>query len=124
MKVKRGEIYGADFSGINCRGSEQMKNERPVVIISNDKANMNDKCDIVMVCLMSTNVEKMNVTHCQLKERDYKMNHLDKPCKVMTEHIRTISKQRLSYYKGKLSPETMEEVNNKIQLATGIFDFL
>ena len=119
--MKRGEIYIADFTGEECVGCEQTKSFRPVIIISPNKANRNKRCDIVTVALISSQVESLNVTHTLITGDKCR---LKKQSKIMLEHIRTISKQRLISYMGQVDHETIKDMDSKIQLATGIFDFI
>lgn len=121
MLVHRGEIYLVNFGETEYIGREQTKNIRPAIIISNDKANTNPNNDLVMVALLSSSMGKMNITHMPVT---METTTLSKPSKIMTEHIRSIDKARLITYKGRLRKDKMAELDDRIQIATGIFDFL
>lgn len=122
MIVERGEIFLVNFGDSEHIGREQAKNIRPAVIISNDIANKNIKNDLIMVALISSSsMDKIRVTHLEIPMGT---TSLDRPSKIMTEHIRSIDKARLITYKGRLTNDKISEMDAKIQLATGIFDFL
>ena len=92
----RGEIYYTDFGdGV---GSEQ-KGYRPAVIISNDIGNRNSTT-VIVAAITSQRPDKADLpTHVYVGTKTGLVN----PSIILLEQIRTISKDRLDDYVGKLS---------------------
>lgn len=87
---RRGQIYIASL-GREVIGSEQA-GKRPVLIIQNDIGNKYSST--MVVAMISTKIpRKKQRTHVLLKKDDYE--GLDKDCVIMTEQIKTISKERI-----------------------------
>lgn len=88
-KLKPGEIYWAkNIPTVNRYGVTCYKN-RPVVVITN-KLGL-EKSGIVSVIPLSSHVEKMGKTHCNVLVGDL----LPKRSATMTEQISTISQEQL-----------------------------
>lgn len=125
MIVHRRELYYIDFGDSEVVGSEYAKSERPGLIISNDIGNENDNNDVVMVALLSSShLEHITCTQYLIPRNRLIAPYNKKSSKVMIEHIRSISKQRLREKIGELTEKDMEIINDKIMLTTGIFDFM
>lgn len=87
---KRGQIYIASL-GRDIVGSEQA-GKRPVLIIQNDIGNKYSTT--MIVAMISTKIpRKKQRTHVFLSKDEYE--GLDKDCVIMTEQIKTISKERI-----------------------------
>lgn len=108
-RTKRGEIYWADLRG--HEGSEEGK-YRPVLIIQNDRGNMNSQTTIIAP--ITTHSRKF-ITHvyCQNQSLDYRSQ-------VLLEQIRTIDKDRIDGYICTLSPKVMTEVDEKIRISLAL----
>lgn len=108
--MKRGEIYFADlFNSIGC----EERGRRPVIVISNDKANQYS--NVITIAPISSSITKKKLpTHVKIFHRKLRSTSF-----VMTEQIRTIDKKRLITKVGKVNKKSMIKINNaiKIQLA-------
>ena len=97
-KICRGEMYYADLDPVV--GSEQ-GGVRPVLIIQNDMGNLYSPT-IIVAALSGKVSEKSNLpTHAGLKEESL----------VLLEQIRTLDKQRLRDYIGKLDKTDMGQID-------------
>ena len=114
---KRGEIYIATL-GRDVLGSEQA-GKRPVLIIQNDVGNKYSPT-LVVVMLSTKMPKKCLCTHVYLNKEEY--IGLNQNCIVMTEQIKTISKERLEvpFPVAKLDRKAMSKVENAILVSLGI----
>jgi len=100
----RGDMYYADLGrGI---GSEQ-EGYRPVVIIQNNKGNKHSPTVIVAAISSKVGIKPKLPTH-------YFINAecgLERPSIVLLEQIRTLDKQRLTKYIGRLTKEHIQGMN-------------
>jgi len=103
--VKQGEIWYANLNPI--KGQEQ-SGVRPVVIISGNL--LNSYLNIVICCPLTTKIKnyKGNVVL-----QPNATNKLKQASEILTFHIRSISKQRLTKKVGEISSSEM----NKIKLS-------
>lgn len=108
----RGEIYYAHLTG--TIGSEQ-SGYRPVVIIQNDIGNRFSPTVIVAPISSKVGIKAKLPTHCYIGEE-----LLSCPSIIMTEQLRTLDKQRLADYVGKLSQEDMRNLNSALSISTGL----
>lgn len=114
---KRGQIYIASL-GRDAVGSEQC-GKRPVLIIQNDIGNKYSPT--MVVAMLSTKMpRKHQRTHVHLKKDE--CIGLDKDCVVMTEQLKTISKERIEIKSpiATISSADMKAVENAILLSIGI----
>ena len=110
-EIKRNEVYYADLSPV--RGSEQ-GGIRPVLIIQNDIGNKHSPTTIV-AAITSRQTKAKLPTHV-----DVSVEGLTKDSIVLLEQIRTIDKNRLTDYVGRLDKETMGKVDRAIVISFGI----
>lgn len=96
MKIKRGDIYYCTLNGI---GSVQ-KNNRPCVVISNNKANQYSP--VVTVAPITSKKKNKLPTHVMIE--------LSVLSCVMLEQITTIDKSQIFDYIGSCSPELMDQI--------------
>ncbi|MBD5153445.1 MAG: type II toxin-antitoxin system PemK/MazF family toxin [Oscillibacter sp.] len=100
----RGDMYYADLGrGV---GSEQ-EGYRPVVIIQNNKGNKHSPTVIVAAISSKVGIKPKLPTH-------YFINAecgLERPSIVLMEQIRTLDKQRLTKYIGRLTKEHIQGMN-------------
>ena len=115
MNIKRGDIYYADLSPVI--GSEQ-GGLRPVLIVQNDVGNRYSPT--VIAAAITSKMSKTKLP-----------THIDSPCQnaglskdsvVLLEQVRTIDKQRLKEKMGHLDRNTMNNVDNAIQVSFGLTD--
>ena len=110
----RGEIYYAHLTG--TIGSEQ-SGYRPVIIIQNDIGNRFSPTVIVAPISSKVGIKAKLPTHCYIGEE-----LLSCPSIIMTEQLRTLDKQRLADYVGKLCVEDMRNLNSALSVSIGLKD--
>lgn len=100
--MKQGEIWYANLNP--SEGSEQA-GLRPVVIISGNLLNAH--LSVVIACPLTTQIKnyKGNVV---LQPNE--INLLEKPSEILTFHVRSISKNRLTKRVGALSQQELKAV--------------
>ncbi len=113
MNIKRGDIFYADLSPVV--GSEQ-GGLRPVLIVQNDVGNRYSPT--VIAAAITSKMSKARLpTHIDVPRVDA---GLAKDSIILLEQIRTIDKKRLKEKMGHLDEETMNSVNNAIQVSFGL----
>lgn len=116
MIVKRGDVFYADLSPVV--GSEQ-GGVRPVLVIQNDIGNRFSPT--VIVAAITAQIQKAKLpTHVEI---DAKSHGLERDSVILLEQIRTIDKQRLTDKITHLDEETMQRVNEALQISLGLIDF-
>ena len=97
------------------QGSEQ-GGTRPVLVLQNDDGNF--YCSTLIVAPLSSKLKKLDLpTHVLLQRgRGLRLTSI-----VEVEQIRTIDKQRILDYIGKLSHEQMEKVDHAIHVSLGLY---
>ena len=115
MNIKRGDIYYADLSPVV--GSEQ-GGLRPVLIVQNDVGNRYSPT--VIAAAITSRMSKAKLpTHIDI------MGHhagLSRDSVILLEQIRTLDKRRLKEKMGHLDEDTMNSVNNAIEVSFGLSD--
>lgn len=105
----RGDIYYADLTPVI--GSEQ-DGIRPVLIVQNDIGNAHSPT--VIIAPITTQC-KMNLpTHVFIN------SILKFPSIVLLEQLRTIDKQRILEFAGRLDEKQMQEVNKKMSISLAL----
>lgn len=97
--MKQSEIWDVNFNP--TKGKEQ-RSIRPAVILSGDL--MNDNYDLVIVCPLTSKIKNLRGN---LVLSPTKKNGLKKKSEVLTFHIKSISKERLTRLRGKISKEEL-----------------
>lgn len=110
-EIQRGEIYHADLNPIF--GSEQ-GGYRPVLVIQNNRGNRYSPT--VIIAAITSRPKTKLPTHVLVSG----IKGLEKDSFVLLEQIRTLDKQRLNNYVGKLNREQMLKVDKALQSSTGI----
>lgn len=111
--VRRGEIYYADLSPVV--GSEQ-GGMRPVLIIQNNVGN--HYSPTVIVAAITAKIQKAKMpTHVEISAEEF---DLEKDSVVLLEQIRTIDKQRLKEKVTQLDQDTMEKINEALEISVGL----
>ena len=112
VNVHRGDIYYADLNPV-C-GSEQ-GGKRPVVVIQNDMGNTH--APTLIVATITTKADKRKFpTHYLVKENAA----FDEPSTIMLEQLRTIDKNRVLGYLGKIPPKEMLNVDKALMLSLAL----
>lgn len=110
--IKRGSLFYADLNPVI--GSEQ-NGIRPVLVIQNKKGNYHSPT--VIVAPLSSNLEKADLpTH--YKVRAYA--GLREESLVLLEQMRTIDRERMFAYIGRLDQEDMEQIDDCIAVCFGL----
>lgn len=104
---KRGEIWWVNFDPAI---GQEIKKERPAVIISNDISNKFLKR--FQVIPISNQVDK-------LYPSEARVNVSGKPCKAMADQITTVSELRFVNKVGQVSIQEMIEIEKVVQLQLG-----
>lgn len=113
MTVKRGEIYYADLSPVV--GSEQ-GGIRPVLIVQNDVGNKHSPT--VIAAAITSKQEKSKLpTHISVQASTC---GLAKDSVVLLEQVRTLDKRRLKERMGELDVNSMQQVNDALQVSLGL----
>lgn len=108
---RRGDIYYANLSPV--MGSEQ-GGMRPVVIVQNEKGNRFSKT--IIVAPISTRMSKPPLpTHVLLPDA-----MMERCSMVLLEQIRTIDKQRLGKWMGRVDPIVMSYIDQALRVSLGI----
>ena len=109
----RGDMYYADLGrGI---GSEQ-EGYRPVVIIQNNKGNKHSPTVIVAAISSRVGIKPKLPTH-------YFINAecgLERPSIVLMEQVRTLDKQRLTKYIGRLTNEHIQGMDHALAVSVDL----
>ncbi|PPA70547.1 type II toxin-antitoxin system PemK/MazF family toxin [Jeotgalibacillus proteolyticus] len=115
MNVKRGDVFFADLSPVV--GSEQ-GGVRPVLIIQNDIGNRFSPT--VVVAAITAQIQKAKLpTHVEISS---KRNGFERDSVILLEQIRTLDKQRLTDKITHLDDETMDKVDEALQISLGLVD--
>lgn len=119
-QIQRGDVFTANLNSVESKaicGSEQ-GGKRPVVILQNNMGNKYSPT--VVVALVTSRMTKKKLpTHVEVKAGE---GGLDKDSVVLLEQIKTIDKQRLSTYRGRISEETMKTIDNATKVSMGLDD--
>ena len=108
---KRGEVWLVNWNP--ARGSEQA-GRRPALVIQNDIGNEKAPTTIVAAISSSVRVYPMNV---QINPPEGGLNY---PSIIKTSQILTISKERLEKRLGRISRDSMDEVDKAIKLSLAL----
>lgn len=112
---KRGEVYLVDFDP--TVGSEIQKT-RPALVLQNDVSNQYSP--VTIVAAITSQFDQTlypNEVLIQAPEGGLTNNSV-----VLLNQIRSIDKKRLIKRLGTLTGETMEQVNQAIQISLGLID--
>jgi mRNA interferase MazF len=108
----RGEVWYAHFDPVV--GHEQ-GGERPCLVISDDRFN-HSRANLVIV-LPITRTSRSIATHVRV---DPPEGGLKAVCFIKCEDVRSISKQRLQSRWGRVSPQTMNTVEDHLRILMGL----
>jgi mRNA interferase MazF len=95
MDLNKGDIVGIN---LNPKKGDEVGKVRPCIIISDNESNQ--ILDTIIVVPLSTQlIDNMSPYRLRLKKRD----QLDKDSDILINHIRTISKKRVTSPIGKIT---------------------
>lgn len=117
VEIMRGDIFFADLGDDNIVGSEQ-RGQRPVLIIQNNTGNKFSPT--IQVAVITSQLSKAKLP-----------THVEVGCSqgllvdsvILTEQIKTIDKQRLTTYIGKLDTKTLRKVNRAIAISLSVGEY-
>ena len=112
-KIRRGDIYYADLNPVI--GSEQ-GGRRPVLIISNDTGNRHSPTVIIAAITGFEHTTAKLPTHTIVRD----IKGLEKNSIVLLEQIRTIDKQRLENYLGRLPESIMPKIDRSLAISVDL----
>jgi mRNA interferase MazF len=112
QRFRRGDIWTVDFEPVV--GSEQGK-ARPAVIIQNDIGNHYSPV-LIVAALTSGETARYDV-QVEVKEPEGGLRHNSL---VLLNQIRTIDKKRVGRFWGRLSTQTMRQVDEAIKISLGL----
>jgi mRNA interferase MazF len=107
-QMKRGEVW---LVSLDPAIGHEMKKARPAVIIQNDLGNKHSPTTIVAP------ITSQHLAEVYPFEVPFE---LDKPSKVLLNHIRTVDKQRLLKKVGVVDASTMRLVDAAIKVSLGL----
>lgn len=113
-KINRGDLYYANLEDKEAIGSEQT-GIRPVVILQNNWGNFYSPT--VIIAPITSKQKAKLPTHILLKKSK---DRLEKDSIILAEQIKTIDKERLKCYTGKLNIEEIKKLDNALIIALGI----
>lgn len=112
LPLKRGEIWYACLDPVI--GSEQ-GGTRPVLILQNDKGNMFSPTVVVAAITGKTEKKRGMPIHIPIS-----CPGLKKESVVLLEQVRTLDRQRIDRYVGKLNCEDLRKVSDALRISLGI----
>jgi mRNA interferase MazF len=112
QRFQRGDVWTVNLEPVV--GSEQGK-ARPAVIIQNDIGNQYSPV-LIVAAIASGETARYDV-QVEVKVPEGGLHH---DSLVLLNQIRTVDKQRLGRYWGRLSPETMRRVDRAIEISLGL----
>lgn len=90
-----------------------------MLVIQNDIGNRFSPT--VIIAAITAQIQKAKLpTHVEI---DAETHHFDRDSVILLEQIRTIDKQRLTDKITHLDDETMNKVNDALQISVGLIDF-
>ena len=112
VQPARGEIWYVNLSP--TRGHEQA-GHRPALVVSVDTFNQSP-ADLVVVAPLTTRDRNIPL-HVRVEPPE---GGLKKHSVIRCDNIRSVSNQRLGKRLGKVSPETMAEVEDRLRILLGL----
>lgn len=109
-EYRRGDIYLADLSPF-C-GSEQ-GGVRPVVVIQNNTGNKHAPTLVVATITAKTRKKTKQPTHYLIRNNPA----LSRPSLVLLEQLRTIDKQRIIKYLGRVNRKEMRGIDTALRVS-------
>lgn len=119
MNCKRGDIYYVNLGEKKGQGCIQ-SGVRPVVVISNNKAN--EHSQTITVVPLTSRVEKKKYlpTHVQIPLEG--AEGLLKPSMALGEQVMPLDKRELAEYVGEVTDESvMDQITVAVQIQIGVF---
>ncbi len=112
QQFRRGEVWTVDLEPVV--GSEQGK-ARPALVIQNDIGNQYSP--VLIVAAISSGEYARYDVQVEVKAPEAGLHH---DSLVLLNQIRTIDKRRVGRYWGRLSSQTMRQVDRAIEISLGL----
>lgn len=113
-EIKRGEVYYANLAPVI--GSEQHGENRPVIVIQNNRGNTHSPT-IIVAPITSKGWRKQKLpTHVRLNGTGI----LADTSIALLEQIKTIDRSRIGSYIGTLNEESMCHLNKALAVSVGL----
>lgn len=110
--IRRGDIFLVDLEPV--RGSEQGK-VRPALVVQNDVGNQYSPT-VIVAAITSVTHPQFNVNVLiKAPEGGLKNDSL-----ILLNQIRTVDRSRLGRYWGRVSAQTMAQVDDAIKISLGL----
>ena len=108
----RGEIWEVD---LNLTVGREQSGRRPVLIVSDNALNNSPRGLVVVIPITAT--DRRFPTHILVTPPD---GGLTKPSVIMTEQVRSVSKDRLGRRYGVVTQATMSQVDRILRIVLGL----
>lgn len=118
MKINRGDILYANL-GRQYHGSMQ-GGMRPVVVISNNKANKHST--VITVVPLSTKIYKKRSLPTHVFISVQKVKGLNQPSIALCEQIMALNLNQIVEFMGKVDEDTLDQITNAVQVQVGVYD--
>lgn len=118
MKIRRGDILYADL-GVQYQGSMQ-GGMRPVVVVSNNKANKNSP--VITVVPLTTKIYKKRNLPTHVFISAYKAEGLDQHSIALCEQVTALNFDRIIDHMGKVDEVTLDRITEGVQVQVGVYD--
>lgn len=109
--MRRGDVYDARLDPVE--GSEQA-GRRPVVIVSRNAISTHLPIAIVVPCTSYRTGRRLYASHVLLRSPD---GGLSEDSVALAEQVRTVSKGRLTRYRGAISPDALRQIDRALLIA-------
>ena len=113
VRFKRGQIWWYKNGGTPDGDTYIQGKTRPVIIISNDLANMHSNC--LLAIPVTTQIKKDMPTHTQ-----FRMNGNN--CTALAENLMSVNTPKLVEYIGAVDKELLEKLEENLLVALGLND--
>ena len=110
--IKRGDIFWINFGDGNVVGSEQAKDLRPAIVISNDTGNKFSP--IIIVALITGQLSKAKLpVHVEIGSSC----GLPKDSLILCEQIKSVDKQRIDSFVCHVNQNILNKVDKSIEIS-------
>jgi mRNA interferase MazF len=116
MSVRKGEIWVVDLKNETIIGSEQNWGFRPCVVVQNNAGNTYSPT-VIVACVTTKKQNKNMPTHVKLKKGESGLKY---DSVIMTEQLKTVDKERMVNYVGKLNTIKINELNEALRISLSV----
>jgi mRNA interferase MazF len=116
LRIQRGDIVIANITEVP--GTSIQSGIRPVVVISNDKANTYSPVVTVVPLTSRINKKRYLPTHVYVSRSE--LTGLVKPTLVLAEQVTSIDVQSILHRCGRMNKRDMQRITNAVSIQLGI----